>query len=288
MKKISHQEINSNSFTYKTFLNQKYRSLKHSNFFYVYDEIFKKFFGKKITLVEVGVTNGGSLFMWKEIFGNDARIIGIDFNPSAKRWEKYGFEIYIGNQSDNNFWEKFYSNVDNIDILIDDGGHTNDQQIVTLGETNDKINDDGVLIFEDTHSSYMKEFGNPSKYSFINFCFQLANIQNEKILEKENLYKYSEKIHKIEFYQCMVVFHFNKHKAEKSLVLDNGGEVLNSEDYRLKDAKVFTFIDKIKKNLREKISLRNYNYLKKIYPYFKFLVFKFKNLKDKKFFKKKF
>ena len=86
----------------------------------------------------------------------------------------------------------------------------------------------------------------------------------------------------------MVVFHFNKHKAEKSLVLDNGGEILNSEDYRLKDAKVFTFIDKIKKNLREKISLRNYNYLKKIYPYFKFLVFKFKNLKDKKFFKKKF
>ena len=30
------------------------------------------------------------------------------------------------------------------------------------------INDDGILIFEDTHTSYLKEFGNPSKYSFIN------------------------------------------------------------------------------------------------------------------------
>ena len=36
--------------------------------------------------------------MWRDYFGKDARIIGIDLNPEAKKWEKHGFEIFIGNQ----------------------------------------------------------------------------------------------------------------------------------------------------------------------------------------------
>ena len=43
--------------------------------------------------------------MWRKFFGNKARIIGIDINPIAKKWEKNGFEIFIGNQSDPNFWK---------------------------------------------------------------------------------------------------------------------------------------------------------------------------------------
>ena len=40
------------------------------------------------------------LYSCGEIFGPKARIIGIDLNPSAKKWTKYGFEIFIGDQSD--------------------------------------------------------------------------------------------------------------------------------------------------------------------------------------------
>ncbi len=43
-------------------------------------------------------------FMWRNFFGSKARIIGIDMNPNAKKWEKHGFEIFIGSQSDKNFW----------------------------------------------------------------------------------------------------------------------------------------------------------------------------------------
>ena len=68
----------------------------------------------------------------KEYFGKKARIIGIDLNPKAKELEKYGFEIYIGNQSDINFWEDFFTKIGKIDILLDDGGHGNAQQVVTL------------------------------------------------------------------------------------------------------------------------------------------------------------
>ena len=105
------------------FLNSPYSSTTHDSYFNTYDELFSKYIDKDITFVEIGVLNGGSLFMWKDYFGDKARIIGIDNNINAKYWEKYGFEIFIGNQSDVNFWESFKNNIGKVDIILDDGGH---------------------------------------------------------------------------------------------------------------------------------------------------------------------
>ena len=141
-------EINSNLKLFQIYKNLKRESLKCDTYFQVYEEMFNKYVGKKITFVEVGVLQGGSLFMWREYFGKDARIIGIDLHPNAKELEKHGFEIYIGSQSDKNFWRNFYTKVGKIDILLDDGGHVNDQQIVTLSESVNNINDGGIIIFD--------------------------------------------------------------------------------------------------------------------------------------------
>ena len=97
--------------SFKFFKTSKYYSTKHKNYFKIYDHIFKKYIGKKIILVEIGVLSGGSLFMWKNFFEGNAEIIGIDLNPIAKKWEKYGFKIFIGNQSDPNFWRNFFKKV---------------------------------------------------------------------------------------------------------------------------------------------------------------------------------
>jgi hypothetical protein len=43
-------------------------SIKWSNYFEIYENILKKYINKKITLVEIGVGNGGSLFMWKKFW----------------------------------------------------------------------------------------------------------------------------------------------------------------------------------------------------------------------------
>ena len=65
--------------------------------------------------------------------------------------------------------------MEKIDILIDDGGHTNLQQITTLMESINHINYGGMIVVEDTHTSFMKNkgFKNPSKFSFINFTSSL-------------------------------------------------------------------------------------------------------------------
>ena len=92
---------------FKSFKASPKYTIKWSNYFEIYEKLFKKFLNQKLTFVEIGVGNGGSLFMWKNFFGNKARIIGIELNPDAKKLEKFGFEIFIGDQADPLFLEKF-------------------------------------------------------------------------------------------------------------------------------------------------------------------------------------
>ena len=78
---------------YKSFLNSKKPSIKWKSYFEIYNNMFQKYKNKKITFVEVGVDRGGSLFIWKDFFSKDSRIIGIDTNPDAKKLEEYGFNV---------------------------------------------------------------------------------------------------------------------------------------------------------------------------------------------------
>jgi len=211
---------------YNIYKNSPYTSLKLDSYFLAYEEIFNKYIGKKITFVEVGVLHGGSLFMWREYFGRQARIIGIDLDPAAKELEKHGFEIFIGSQSNKIFWEKFYSKIGKIDILLDDGGHVNDQQIISLSEAINNTNDGGVLVVEDTHTSYLKSFGNPSKYSFINYSKFLIDAVNSrfagaKITMKNN---FNKKIYSINFYESIVAVNIDSKKCLNASVLSNNGK----------------------------------------------------------------
>ena len=119
-------------------------------------------------------------FYVEKYFGNQCRIIGIDNNQNCKKLEEHGFEIYIGNQADRNFWENFYNKVGKIDILIDDGGHTNFQQSISLDCSTENINDGGLIVIEDTHTSYLNQYGNPSNYSFMNLLFKYVDKINHR------------------------------------------------------------------------------------------------------------
>lgn len=68
----------------ESFNKSPYFILKHDTYFDDYDLIFKDYRNKKITFVEIGILGGGSLFMWRDFFGPQTRIIGIDLNPQTK------------------------------------------------------------------------------------------------------------------------------------------------------------------------------------------------------------
>jgi hypothetical protein len=218
---------------YKLFLKSKYNSTKYKNYFHIYSQIFKKYINKKIIFVEIGILNGGSLFMWKNFFGKKAKIIGIDLNPNAKKLERYGFKIFIGNQADPLFWRNFFKKVGKVDIILDDGGHTNKQQIITTNSCVNNINDNGTLIIEDTHASYQKGFGNPNKYSFINYSKKIIDDINYRFPQLGSFrFSLNKSIYSIEYFESIVCFHINRKLCKSNILINNKKKTFNHEDYR--------------------------------------------------------
>lgn len=128
------------------------------------------------TVIEIGVANGGSLQTWRALLGEDARIIGIDLNPRAVALEEEGFEILILDTGDKATWAELRSRFrQGVDLLVDDGGHTNRQQISTILNGVDLVRDGGWVVVEDLHASFMRHFGNPHPYSAARFLNDLQS-----------------------------------------------------------------------------------------------------------------
>ncbi len=132
---------------------------KWQHYFEIYDKHFSRFRGKEVVVLEIGVSHGGSLQMWKQYFGDRARIFGVDVDPRCKSFEEERVSIFIGSQSDRQFLRDLKKTIPKVDVLIDDGGHTMRQQIVTFEELFDHVKDDGVYLCEDCHTSYWPEYG---------------------------------------------------------------------------------------------------------------------------------
>lgn len=132
---------------------------KWMHYFDIYDRHFARFRGREIVMVEIGVYHGGSLGMWKSYFGPQARLVGVDINPRALKFADDQVTVIIGDQSDRAFLKDLRRRYPRIDILLDDGGHSMNQQIVSFEELFEAVADDGVYMIEDTHTSYWPEYG---------------------------------------------------------------------------------------------------------------------------------
>lgn len=198
------------------FDNLQHSADKWDSYFDIYERHLSPFIGKEITLVEVGVQNGGSLEMWSKYLGPQANIIGIDIDPvcSSLTYEQSNITIEIGDQSDPHFWMNFLIEHPTIDILIDDGGHNMIQQITTLMATFDRISVPGIFICEDCHTSYNSHFKNMDQ-TFIEFsksCVELLYTDWEEKDKIEELLKFtynksmSKCLTSIHYYDSMIVF----------------------------------------------------------------------------------
>ncbi|MDP4099352.1 class I SAM-dependent methyltransferase [Paenibacillus sp. P96] len=153
---------------------------KWMHYFDIYEFHFDRFVGKEINLLEIGVYQGGSIQMWKHYFGEQAMIYGIDVEPRSKLFEEERVRIEIGDQGDRNFWNQIKHSLPTFDIIIDDGGHTMEQQRVTFEELYPLLSPNGVYLAEDLHTSYWSEYGGGyrSPNSFIEYSKSLIDKLN--------------------------------------------------------------------------------------------------------------
>jgi len=126
---------------------------KWTHYFEIYHRHLSGFVGSSPKLMEIGVFSGGSLGMWREYFGEGCRIIGVDLERACEAYAGPGVEIRIGDQEDRSFWRGLAQDLNGLDVVIDDGGHTPEQQLVTLEEVLPALNPGGVYICEDIHGA---------------------------------------------------------------------------------------------------------------------------------------
>ena len=152
-------EVEPNPLAEYFFSNTGRLMVKWHHYFEIYHRHFARFRGRSPVVLEIGVFHGGSLEMWHHYFGPGTRIVGIDVIPECRKFENESTMILIGDQADRGFLAEVRSRVPRVDILIDDGGHRMEQQIVSFEELYPHVQPEGVYLCEDLHSSYMAEFG---------------------------------------------------------------------------------------------------------------------------------
>jgi cephalosporin hydroxylase len=101
--------------------------------------------------MEVGVYSGGSLPMWREYFGKNCQVYGVDIEKACEAYRSDRIEIMTGDQSDRAFWADIRKTIPRVDILIDDGGHHPKHQIITLEEMPPHLSPGGIYLCEDIH-----------------------------------------------------------------------------------------------------------------------------------------
>ena len=105
---------------------------KWDHYFDIYERFFSKYICAEINLLEIGISHGGSLQLWKKYFGDKVNVYAIDINPECKKLEEERVKIFIGSQEDPQFLQQVASTSPAMDIIIDDDGHTMKQQIVSF------------------------------------------------------------------------------------------------------------------------------------------------------------
>jgi len=126
---------------------------KWEHYFPAYEQYLSKFRRQSPTIVEIGIFSGGSLPMWHQYFGKGTRVVGIDLEPVCKKYQTDQTQIFIGDQGDRTFWRTLFAEIGPVDIVVDDGGHRSDQQIITLEECLPNLVPGGILLIEDIHGS---------------------------------------------------------------------------------------------------------------------------------------
>jgi hypothetical protein len=223
------------------FYEQDHRLIhKYKHYFEIYHRHLQHFRNKNIVILEFGVSHGGSLQMWRHYFGDKAVIYGVDINPECKKFEEGNIKIIIGSQEDKDFLARLQKEIPSIDILIDDGGHTMRQQKLTFDHLFDSINENGVFIGEDLHTSYWPSYGGGFRRpgSFIEYSKRFIDYLNLPHIQKKFGSKpteFNRSVHSMHYYDSVLVIEKRARVKPEALELGTGSLnmpfVMNKSSY---------------------------------------------------------
>ena len=206
-------------------------STKWTGYFDVYERHLSKFVGKAPKILEIGVLGGGSIELWLKYFGEGAQVIGVDIDPRCLEYKYEGnAQVIMGDQNSPEFWDEFLDKNTGFDIIIDDGSHIMEHQVLTLQKTFPHLKEGGVYICEDTHTSYWPRWNGEydKKGTFLDYTKYLSDIMNQQHFQQKMepaVLKTFENLYSMSFYNSMVVLEKEALKLFK--IKDNSRITIN-------------------------------------------------------------
>lgn len=153
------------------------------NYLQHYERILSPLRTEAFTILEIGGLNGASLRMWHEYFER-ATVVCLDINPNVEHLKSDRIKVHIGDASDVSFLSRVSEIYQNIDVVIDDGSHRWDHQRISFEWFFPRLNNGGIYIVEDLHTSFEPGFAGEDSVPFfdysINFLRYLSLRGNQR------------------------------------------------------------------------------------------------------------
>lgn len=113
-----------------------------------YDALFHNLKDEIHTICELGCGVGASLKMWKNYFSH-SRIIGVDINPEAKKFEEDRVEIVLGNAACEDTINYLKNQYKGFTVIIDDASHAWGDMRTSFEGLWDALESGGYYVLED-------------------------------------------------------------------------------------------------------------------------------------------
>jgi len=182
---------------------------KWRNYLQHYHDHLSRFIGTPVRILEIGVSKGGSLQMWRRYFGPKAILFGIDIDPACKQYDGHAGRVRIGSQADPAFLDSVVTEMGGVDVVIDDGSHVASHQRTSFDVLFPKVSENGVYICEDTHTAYWRglfEGGYGRRTNFLEVAKRLIDDIHGEFHGKSLSVEHADRTIKgIHFYNSMVV-----------------------------------------------------------------------------------
>jgi len=126
-----------------------------------YDKLFAPLRNSPISMLEIGVQNGGSLETWSSYFTKAQRIIGSDIDPKCEvlHYDDPRINVVVGDINAATTLKKILDLCPQFDVIIDDGSHISIDIINSFINYFPHVKSGGIYVVEDTHCLYMNSFG---------------------------------------------------------------------------------------------------------------------------------
>jgi hypothetical protein len=150
---------------------------KFHHYLPIYERYFSPFRGRPVKFLEIGVSKGGSLELWRRYFGPDAVIFGIDIDPACAQFDGQAASVRIGSQDDPEFLNRVVDEMGGLDVVLDDGSHQMDHLRTSLLTLFPRLSVNGLYMVEDLQTAFWRRFGGGyrARKNFFNAVRQITD-----------------------------------------------------------------------------------------------------------------